>query len=116
MKIREEEYTNMIDALISQLNVYCSGGSGWVTETLLILEIRMAGPYRESASSFIDMPSELKDVPRSLLNIKNQDEFCFLYCVLAGLFPQNKHADRPSTYSSIPGSACFQIVRFSNAF
>ena len=111
-EITEEEYTNMIDALISQLNVYCSGGSGWVTETLLILEIRMAGPYRESASSFIDTPSELKDVPRSLLNIKNQDEFCFLYCVLAGLFPQNKHADRPSTYSSYLDQLVFKSSDF----
>ena len=98
-EITEEELTNQTDSLISQLNVYCSSGSGWVIETLNTLEIRMAGPYRENASSFIETPSELKDVRRSLLNVRNKDEFCFLYSVLAGLFPQKKHADRPSTYS-----------------
>ena len=67
---------------------------------LQILEIRMVEPYQECASSFLDTPSELKDVRRSLLSIKNKDEFCFLYSVLAGLFPQKKHGDRPSTYSS----------------
>ena len=97
-EITEEELSNMVDSLISQLNVYCSGGSGWVTETLKRLEIRMAGPYRESASSYIGTPSELKDLRRSLLNIRNKDEYCFLYSVLAALFPQKKHAERPSTY------------------
>ena len=98
----QEDFINMIDAITSQLNVYCSGGSGWVAETLKILEIRIAGPFKGTASSFIETPAELENVYRSLLNIKNKDEFCFLcflYSVLVGLFPQKKHVERSSTYS-----------------
>ena len=61
--------------------------------------LRIAGPFKGTASSFIETPAELKNVYRSLLNIKNKDEFCFLYSVLAGLFPQKKHVERHSTYS-----------------
>ena len=67
----QDDFINMIDAIISQLNVYCSGGSGWVVETLKTLEIRIAGPFKGTASSFIETPAELKNVYRSLLNIKN---------------------------------------------
>ena len=36
----QDDSINMIDALISQLNVHCSGGSGWVVETLKTLRSR----------------------------------------------------------------------------
>ena len=86
----QDDFINMIDAIISQLNVYCSGGSGWVVKTLKALEIIIAGPFKGTASSFIETPVELKNVYRSLLNIKNKDEFCFLYSVLAGFFSSEK--------------------------
>ena len=34
-------------------------GSGWVVETLKTLEIRIAGPFKGTASSFIETPAEL---------------------------------------------------------
>ena len=58
----QDDSINMIDAIISQLNVYCSGGSGWVVETLKTLEIRITGPFKGTASSFIETPAELKNV------------------------------------------------------
>ena len=108
----QEDFINMIDAIISQLNVYCSGGSGWVVETLKTLEIRIAGPFKGTASSFIETPAELKNVYRSLLNIKNKDEFCFLYSVFAGLFPQKKHVERLSTYSQYMDQLIYKLSDF----
>ena len=34
-ELDEDDFNNFVDQLVSQLNVYCSGGSGWVVETLL---------------------------------------------------------------------------------
>ena len=45
-------------------------------------------PFKGTASPFIETPAELRNVYWSLLNIKNEDEFCFVYSVLAGSFPQ----------------------------
>ena len=45
----QDDFINMIDAIIAQINVYCSGGSGWVVETLKTLEIRIAGPFKGTA-------------------------------------------------------------------
>ena len=108
----QDDFINMIAVIISQLNVYCSGGSGWVVETLKTLEIRIAGPFKGTTSAFIETPVELKNVYRSLLNIKNKDEFCFLYSVLAGLFPQNKHVERPSTYSPYMDQLVYKLSEF----
>ena len=50
----QDDFIKMIDAIISQPNVYCSGGSGWIVETLKTLEIRIGGPFKGTASSFIE--------------------------------------------------------------
>ena len=71
-----------------------------------------SGPFKGTASSFIETPAELKNVYRSLLNIKNKDEFCFLYSVLAGLFPQKKHVERPFTYSPYMDQLVFKLSKF----
>ena len=85
--------------------MYCSGGSGWVVETLKTLEIRTTGPFKGTASSFIETPAELKNLYRRLLNIKNKDEFCFLYSVLDSLFP-------PSTYSPYMDEVVYKLSDF----
>ena len=64
----QDDFINMIDAIISKLNVYCSGGPGWVVETLSNLDIRIAGSFKGTASFFNETPAELNNVNRSLLN------------------------------------------------
>ena len=108
----QDDFINMIDTITSQFNVFCSGGSGWVIKTLKSLEIRIAGPFKGTASSFLGTPADLKNVYRSLLYIKNKDEFCFVYSVLAGLFPQKKHVERPSTYSPYMDQLDYKLSDF----
>ena len=98
-EVIEDDYNHFVDQLISQLNIYCTAGSGWVVESLLAVEIKVAAPIRETGSSYIETPASLSGLRRSILNVKNKrDEFCFLYSVLAALYPQKKNVDRPSSY------------------
>ena len=41
-ELTEDEYMQHIDALMAQLNVFATGGSGWVVETTKQLEIKTA--------------------------------------------------------------------------
>ena len=41
-ELTEDEYMQHIDALMTQLNVFATGGSGWVVETMKQLEIKTA--------------------------------------------------------------------------
>ena len=98
-EVIEDDYNHFVDQLISQLNIYCTAGSGWVVELLLAVEIKVAAPIRETGSSYIETPASLSGLRRSILYVKNKrDEFCFLYSVLAALYPQKKNVDRPSSY------------------
>ena len=44
-------------------------------------------------SSYIDLPPEIKN-PKSLINIKNEDNECFRWCHIRHLNPQNKNPQR----------------------
>ena len=89
--IDECDLNEMVDQLLRQLNVFCSAGSGWVHENILSLDIKVCKTRSLAGSSFILTPTKLARFRYSLLNIKNLSEkFCFIYCILAFLYPCSK--------------------------
>ena len=86
-ELTEDEYMQHIDALMTQLNVFATGGSGWVVETMKQLEIKTAACGNVTGGSYIETPPMLKPLKRSILNVVNKrDNFCFLYCIAAAIF------------------------------
>ena len=72
-------------------------GSGFVFQEIeeVILEIYKVNDIQ--ASSYIELPGKYKD-NKSTINIKNNDQYCFLWCILAQLYPVENHKDRISKY------------------
>ena len=69
-------------------------GSGWgfVRVDGLVLFTDIWDPVK--ASSYIDLPEELKN-KNAIINMKNEDNNkCFLWCVLRALNPKNSHPER----------------------
>ena len=68
-------------------------GSGWVFLKVenLTLYTDIWDPLK--ASSYIDLPSELKN-KKAIINMKNGDNKCFLWSVLRALNPKNDHPER----------------------
>ena len=84
---------------MTQLNVFATGGSGWVVGTLKRLEIKTVSCGKVTGGSYIETPPNLKPLNRSILNVVNKrDNFCFLYCVAAALFSFFGRADSPKTH------------------
>ena len=77
---------------MSKLNVFASCGSGWVIKCLQSVELKAATCQTLSGSSHIETPNLLKGLSKSLLNVKNKKNFCFLCCVAAAFFPFNGRA------------------------
>ena len=73
-------------------------GSGFQFQDIdeVILEIYKVKDIQ--ASSYIELPEKYKN-NKSIINIKNDDQFCFLWCILAHLFPVEDHKNRTSSYS-----------------
>ena len=78
--------------LIHQIETYEATGSGWVWFLNLHLDVQTALIDPLSASSFIPLPDKLRmrnarSTPQFLLNIKNDDQKCFVYNIIAKTHP-----------------------------
>ena len=68
-------------------------GSGWVLLKIKNLTLHTAKWDPLNAGSYIDLPANLKN-KKAIINMKNQDDKCFLWCVLRALNPKNTNPDR----------------------
>ena len=62
----------------------------------VILEIYKVNDIQ--ASSYIELPPKYKN-SQSIINIKNNDQFCFLWCILAYLYAVEDNKNITSSYS-----------------
>ena len=82
--------------LLNHVANLLSVGSGWRFDSVQSLAIRLC-PFRPAmgAGSFIQTPKFLHK--KGVLNIQNlNDDFCFLWCVLAHIHRVDQHAERTS--------------------
>ena len=90
-----EIYNEMLDEIEEEIQkVEHAEGSGWVFLEVenLTLHTDIWDPIK--ASSYIDLPKELKN-KKAIINMKNEDnDKCFLWCVLRALNPKDRDAER----------------------
>ena len=85
-KICGDEHMQHMDPLIIQLNVFATGGSGWVVKTLSRLQIKTVCCSNVTGSSYIETSALLKPLKRSLLKVVNKRDNFSSYCIAAALF------------------------------
>lgn len=92
-----ELYLNTIHTFEKKLSEFQQRESGWTCESMSHLEININKytPFR--GGSYLDLPSVVKNT-KSCINIRNNDNHCFLWSVIAALFPQKNHVCRTSSY------------------
>ena len=85
--------------LTESLERYTNKGSGWVVENIgdLYLDVANFKPFE--GGTFIELPKKLKD-KQFAVNIKNKDNMCLLWAILAFLYPPppGKNVSRPDSY------------------
>ena len=90
-----EIYHDMISEILEAMQkVEQTEGSGWVFLKVENLTLKTVIWDPIKASSYIDLPKELKN-KNAIINMKNEDNKCFLWCVLRALNPsKDKHPSR----------------------
>ena len=86
-----EEMTNEITEEMAKVEQ--TVGSNWVffeVESLVLHTIKW-NPI--NAGSYIDLPKQLKN-KKAIINMKNEDDKCFMWCVLRALNPKTVHPER----------------------
>ena len=75
-----QEILYMIDRWINE-------GSGWIVESIESQYINISTYRPLLGSSYMDLPIELKHPRTGLINIKNEDKKCFLWCYFRHINP-----------------------------
>ena len=68
--------------------------SGWIIELINGEYVNISMYSSLIGSSFVELPSELKNPKKGLINIKNNDNKCFLWCHVRHLNLITKHSER----------------------
>lgn len=90
------------DKLLTKLEEFQERDSGWALYEILHLKININKytPINCGASTFVEMPQFIQNT-KSVINIKNNDEFCFLWSIVCALYPSSKDKN-PNRTSSYP--------------
>ncbi|CAG9806789.1 unnamed protein product [Chironomus riparius] len=89
------------DDVIEKLESFILSSSGWSLYSILCMFVHVVKMKPLRGSSYIALPKRLLNSKRSgILNIKNRDCFCFLYCIAAALYPETDliKKTKPETY------------------
>uniref|UniRef100_A0A6V7KM94 DNA-directed DNA polymerase n=1 Tax=Bracon brevicornis TaxID=1563983 RepID=A0A6V7KM94_9HYME len=101
---------NVLEPLLTKLEEFQEGDSGWTLVRIinLMVNINRYTPLSAGLSTFVELSPEVQN-EKAVVNIKNSDEYCFLWSVIAGLYPVDSNSDRTSSYphysvATIPGT------------
>jgi hypothetical protein len=72
-------------------------GRNWTTDKVVNLTIHMACYRPLKGSSYIPLPIKLRS-KHAIINIKNKDNKCFMWSVLAALYPVQRDGERVWKY------------------
>ena len=71
--------------VISRLENWISHGSGWIVEEIISQYLNLSSYLPLSGSTYIKLPAELNHPMKELINVKNNDNKCFLWCYVRQL-------------------------------
>ena len=89
MKLVEDSFKSIED----KIQTYAQDGSAWQFKEVEQLEIHTTEFNPTKGSSYIDLPKWIKD-KGAIVNIKNKDDKCFLWCILRYLYPRDRDRER----------------------
>ena len=82
------------EVILTRIAEWLSEGSGWVVEEILNHYINVASYIPLRGNSYIPLPKELRNSKKGLLNLKNEDNKCFLWCHIRHKNPAKKDPQR----------------------
>ena len=81
------------EEILNKIDVWISEGSGWRIKSVDQHFINFAKYKPLKGSSYVELPKELRNAKKGLINMQNKDE-CFRWCHIRHLNPQDKDPQR----------------------
>lgn len=103
------------DVLLTKLEDFQERDSGWALHEIIYLKVNINTfvPLTAGISTYIDLPTFVKNT-KSVINIKNNDEFCFLWSIICALFPaaSHKNSSKVSSYPHFRNNLKYDGIKF----
>ena len=80
--------------ILNQISQWISEGSGWTIQSVDSHYLNIVKYKPLKGSSYIQLPYELRNSAKGLINMKNEDNECFRWCHIRHLNPQDKDPQR----------------------
>ena len=97
INIAEKDKNKLLDKMIARIEEvlanFQQSGSNWVFQEIQRLEIHFANWQPLGGSTFIPLPAKIKN-KKGVINIKNEDNQCFKWCVVRALNPIDQNSNR----------------------
>ena len=90
-----EMFYEMTERILENIANFQLQGPNWRFVKVENLEIHFVDFYPLKGSTWVPLPKDLRD-RKTILNMKNEDEFCFKYAVTRALNPTEKNGERIS--------------------
>ena len=89
-----DTYDEMVEEILEEIEMTRDAeGSGWRFEEVIKLVLHTTRWDTINAGSYIELPPALKN-KKAIINMKNQDDKCFMWSVLRALNPKDNHPER----------------------
>ena len=88
---------NSFQEILYLIDVWINKESGWIVESIECQYINISNYRPLSGCSYINLPEELKSPKKGLINIKNKDQTCFLWCHVGHINHSKEHPERLKT-------------------
>ena len=97
INIAEKDKNKLLDKMIARIEEvlanFQQSGSNWVFQEIQRLEIHFANWQPIRGSTFMPLPAKLKN-KKGVINIKNEDNQCFKWCIARALNPVDQNSNR----------------------
>ena len=80
--------------ILNQISQWISEGSGWTVQSVDSHYLNIVKYKPMKGSSYIQLPYELRNSAKGLINMKNEDNECFRWCHIRHINPQEKYPQR----------------------
>ena len=96
--INNQEVTESLQSsqqhILNKIAQWVSEGSGWTIQSVDNHYLNIVKYQPMNGSSYIELPPELRNSSKGLINIKNEDNECFRWCHIRHLNPEDKDPQR----------------------
>ena len=86
----KEILIKVIYTILEKISIYQMDGSGWYFKEIVHLEIHTVDFKPMRGSAYIPLPDWIMR-KKAIVNIRNKDDKCFLWCILRYLHPRDRN-------------------------